>query len=123
MRRRRFEDERGEVWEAWELPPAAIERRIGGDRRVSSAEPPWFERRCPTDRRVRNDPRPLVADGAEHGGLAFEAERRGERRRLDALPPDWGDADDARLRELLRSAHVLPRVVLPGAALVRRPGH
>ena len=113
MHARRFEDDDGEVWNAWEVQPAAAERRSAADRRHAQRDDVWFERRGIADRRVRDMPRPLVSPELADGALAFESERRGERRRIVPAPSNWRIGDEGRLRDLLHGAAAVPRVVIP----------
>src|ERR1043165_9223243 len=90
MVHRSFRDNDGREWDAWEVVPTAVERRIaksGG----------WT-----ADRRHTQETRVLVPDDLQHGWLAFQCGR--ERRRLAAIPDDWSEMTGEQLRELLERA-------------------
>ena len=92
MAHRSFRDEIGREWDAWEVVPTAVERRIA----TSVARPPNVERRRAQETRV------LVPDRLQRGWLAFQSGR--ERRRVAPIPCDWEEMTGAELLELLHQA-------------------
>jgi hypothetical protein len=96
---RQFTDERGSTWEAWEVHPASIERRLRPDRRAV----PRQER----DRRRRHEVRPIIPLGMEDGWLAFHGAM--DRLRLAPIPHGWIHLSEAELGLLIqRAERVLP---------------
>ncbi len=96
---RQFTDERGSTWEAWEVHPASVERRIRLDRRTVP--------RPGVDRRQRHEVRPIIPLGMEDGWLAFHGELA--RLRLAPIPRGWMNLSEAELSALItRAERVLP---------------
>ena len=95
---RTFIDDRGRIWEVWDVAPSVVERREGTDRRRAA--------RPTGDRRVRAGARIPVPTSFRHGWLAFQTV--GERRRLAPPPRGWDTLPDAQLSRLLRRAVALP---------------
>jgi hypothetical protein len=90
MSYRRFEDEDGETWEAWEVHPAAVERRVNRDRRSSARE---------IDRRGSAEVRLVIPRELRGGWLALQS---GDRRlRISPIPDGWMHLDDDALRRLV----------------------
>src|SRR5439155_15731288 len=94
MPHRMFRDDHGEVWDAWDVHPTAIERRLTPS--VPGVLAPGQERRH------RQESRVLVPRDLEQGWLAFESRR--EARRLAPVPDGWSEMSDDELVRLVRSA-------------------
>lgn len=94
MAHRSFQDNRGRVWEVWEVHPENWERRLGGDRRRAPRPTP--------DRRQFPEQRAAVPNELRDGWLAFASPT--ERRRLTPIPPDWVTLSDFDLQRLADSA-------------------
>lgn len=94
MAYREFVDADGVRWEAWDVHPTHVERRLA---RGAEQEAPDTERRV-ADQGARMQVRPEFA----HGWLAFQA--RHERRRMAPAPPGWHELDDEALAELCARA-------------------
>ena len=92
MMHRSFRDEHGRNWDAWEVVPTAVERRIA----KPVNRPPEVERRRVQETRV------LVPEPLQKGWIAFQSGR--ERRRLAPIPRDWDELTSAELVELLHQA-------------------
>src|SRR3954452_21109191 len=84
---RKFEDENGRQWEAWEVQPSVVERRINDERRGESRETP--------DRRQTNTGEFSIPARLHGGWLAFQTDS--ERRRLAPIPADWAKMTDREL--------------------------
>ena|SRR6185369_6814239 len=96
---RQFTDERGSTWEAWEVHPASIERRLRPDRRAVP--------RPGAERRQRHEVRPIIPLGMEDGWLAFHGSLA--RLRLAPIPPGWMHLSEDELGSLIQRAEpVLP---------------
>jgi hypothetical protein len=91
---RRFIDEQGRVWEAWEVRPSAVERRLRVERRV-------FDRDTP-DRRRRREFRLVMPPELQTGWLAFQ--RAAHKVRLAPIPEGWQSLSDQELTVLLGKA-------------------
>lgn len=93
MAYREFVDPDGVSWEAWDVHPTHVERRL-------SREGEWTS---DAERRVEeHGPRMQVRPEYTHGWLAFQS--RHERRRLAPVPADWHELDDAGLAALCARA-------------------
>lgn len=93
MSYRRFEDPDGRAWEAWEVHPAAVERRVNQDRRTSERA---RDRRGPTEIR-------LVIPGELRGGwLALQNDET--RLRISPIPDGWTHLTDEELLLLVERA-------------------
>lgn len=97
MAYRDFVDEHGTAWEAWDVHPTHVERRLERSGARGAAGGPVVERRT-TESGARMQVRPEYTQG----WLAFQS--RHERRRLAPVPPDWAELDDAGLSRLLDRA-------------------
>jgi hypothetical protein len=97
---RTFFDSEGVEWQAWDVLPKAVERRIG-DRRVSREDVDFDERRRAERRQVEGRWTPLTS-GLRDGWLCFDAS--GDRRRLTPIPPDWEECPPRALEGYCRSA-------------------
>src|SRR5262245_48701540 len=95
---RQFTDDRGAIWEAWEVRPSSVERRTNDERRTAP--------RAGMDRRRRHEVRPMVPPSMERGWLAFHGAFRGsiDRLRLVPIPDGWMNLSEAELAALLRRA-------------------
>lgn len=101
MTHRSFRDNRGRVWEVWEVRPDAYERRTGVERRRAP--------RLTADRRQRPERRLVVPNELRQGWLVFASPT--ERRRLAPIPPNWAALSDPELQRLaddaVRLSHAL----------------
>jgi hypothetical protein len=100
MAHREFTDQKGVVWQAWEVIPTRAERRASGERR--------FGARNKRDRRTHEQLRVQMDDGMAEGWLVFES--ADEKRRLHPIPPDWNSSSDDELARLCSSADAAARV-------------
>jgi len=87
MAYRNFVDSKGVEWQAWDVLPKAVERRIN-DRRTHRENLSFPDRRRLQRRQVEGHWTPLTS-GLRDGWLCFDAE--GDRRRLTPIPTDWED--------------------------------
>ena len=94
MAHRTFRDKTGREWDAWEVVPTAVERRLA--KNALTNRPAAAERRKVSETRV------LVPEELQRGWLAFQSGR--ERRRIAPIPEDWADMTAAELLELLNRA-------------------
>src|SRR2546423_14606919 len=93
MAHRTFRDERGREWDAWEVVPTAVERRML--LHASGAQ-------VRTDRRRVHEARVVVPRELQKGWIAFQS--GAERKRLAPIPSGWSDMTDAELMQLLKQA-------------------
>jgi hypothetical protein len=92
MSYRRFDDTEGRAWEAWEVHPSMVERRLNRDRRA--------ERRLDQkDRRVVPEIRLVIPRELRDGWLALQG--RNERLRITPIPDGWMNLSDEELRRLV----------------------
>ena len=90
MSNRRIHDERGTIWDIWDVLPGDV---LAGS----------YDRRSNDRLRERTpESTPTVQPELENGWLCFQS--AGERRRLTPIPADWFDFTDAGLRTLLDTA-------------------
>jgi len=94
MSYRRFMDQEGRSWEAWEVHPAAIERRGEADRRR--------ERRESADRRREREFRLTVPTELRSGWLALQGSNA--KLRLAPIPDGWEHLSDEDLATLVQRA-------------------
>jgi hypothetical protein len=94
MAHRTFRDDSGREWDAWEVVPTAVERRIS--RRMLASSASSKERRQVADARV------VVPPELQKGWLAFQSGT--ERRRLAPIPEGWSELSDTELIALLQRA-------------------
>lgn len=94
MSYRRFSDSDGGSWEAWEVHPAAVERRINTDRRVKPRET--------SDRRRTREFRLAIPRELSEGWLALQG--RSRKIRLSPIPDGWEHLSDDELAALVRHA-------------------
>ena len=97
---RTFFDSEGVEWQAWDVLPKAVERRMG-DRRVHRELLSFNERRTAERRQVHGRWTPLTS-GLRDGWLCFDAS--GDRRRLTPIPTDWEECPPTALEGYCRSA-------------------
>jgi hypothetical protein len=91
MSYRRFDDTEGRAWEAWEVHPSTVERRLNQDRRA--------ERRRTKDRRTAPEIRLVIPRELAEGWLALQG--RNERLRISPIPDGWMNLSDEELRRLV----------------------
>ena len=98
MSYRQFKDGEGRAWEAWEVHPSVVERRMQFERRK--------ELRDSTDRRSQREFRLVMPRELREGWLAVQ---RGEAKlRLAPVPDGWMHLTDAELSELVeRMTHTV----------------
>jgi len=94
MSYRRFSDPEGGSWEAWEVHPSAVERRVNADRR---AQP-----RDESDRRGQHEFRLVIPGELSSGWLAVQGSA--SKIRLAPIPDGWMDLSDSQLVELVAQA-------------------
>jgi hypothetical protein len=94
MSYRRFTDSEGRTWEAWEVHPAAIERRGEADRRR--------ERRESADRRRAREFRLAIPRELRSGWLALQGSE--SKLRLAPIPDGWEHLSDEDLATLVARA-------------------
>ena len=96
MNYRRFTDSTGHTWEAWEVDPWAVERRLATDRRDAP--------RDSLDRRRSDQFRLMIPNELRDGWLAFQG--RASKVRLAPIPEGWMLLSDEQLSSLVaRSAN------------------
>ena len=98
MAHREFQDERGQLWEVWDVVPERRDRRSGLDRRRSARE--TFDRR-----KVKVLSAVITGDLAK-GWLVFSS--KFERRRYAPLPEHWSEGSDLDLRSWCAKAVAIP---------------
>lgn len=98
MAHREFRDERGRLWEVWDVIPERRDRRSGIDRRKHARE--TFDRR-----KLRVLSAVITGDLAK-GWLVFSSVA--ERRRYTPVPERWIDASDSELMRMCEVARPLP---------------
>jgi hypothetical protein len=94
MSYRRFTDSEGRAWEAWEVHPVAVERRMNLERRAQS--------RDTDDRRQRPEFRLVIPRELRSGWLALQD--RSARIRLTPIPDGWVHLSDEELAVLVARA-------------------
>lgn len=100
MAYRTFIDSDGVEWQAWDVLPKAVERRMT-NRRMQHEAVPFPERRRAERRTVDGRWTPLTS-GLRDGWLCFDA--AGARRRLTPIPADWEECPAPALERYCRSA-------------------
>jgi hypothetical protein len=103
-----FFDSQGNEWQAWDVLPKAVERRMA-DRRLSGEVVSFPDRRRADRRQVQGRWTPLTS-GLRDGWLCFDS--ADDRRRLTPIPPDWEYCGHRTLEDYCRSA-VPARVARP----------
>jgi hypothetical protein len=92
MSYRRFDDTEGRAWEAWEVHPSMVERRLNRDRRAE-------RRQEAVERRVAPEIRLIIPLELREGWLALQG--RNERLRISPIPEGWMNLTDEELRRLV----------------------
>ena len=100
MSDRRFTDSEGRAWEAWEVHPLAVERRMNTTRPDG---PPSEERRAAGEFRL------VIPRALRDGWLAFQASSQTVR--LAPIPNGWAHLSDEELSLLVAQANVKPELV------------
>ena len=91
MSYRRFTDPQGGVWEAWEVHPMAVERRVNAERRLNS--------RDEGDRRKQQEFRLVIPRELSRGWLAVQS--AAAKVRLSPIPDGWMHLSDHELVDLV----------------------
>lgn len=91
MSYRKFDDTEGRAWEAWEVHPSTVERRLNRDRRA--------EQRKTEERRVAPEIRLIIPRELSDGWLALQGQN--ERLRITPIPDGWMHLSDEELRRLV----------------------
>ena len=95
MTYRRFTDPHGGLWEAWEVHPLVVERRVNAERRMNA--------RDEGDRRKQQEFRLVIPRELSRGWLA--AQSAAAKVRLSPIPEGWMHLSDHELADLVvRSA-------------------
>ena len=79
------------MWEAWEVHPTAVERRVNADRRAKA--------RLESDRRKGHEFRLQVPSELSSGWLAFQ--KGATKHRVTPIPDGWENLTDLELLELV----------------------
>lgn len=98
MSYRRFTDSEGSAWEAWEVHPSAVERRLEVERRSES--------RDTEERRQQGQFHLAIPAELREGWLAFQG--RHARARLAPIPNGWMLLSDDELATLMGRAERRP---------------
>lgn len=93
MSYRKFDDTEGRAWEAWEVHPSTVERRLNHDRRA---------RRRARERRITPEIRLIIPRELADGWLALQGTN--ERLRISPIPEGWMNLSDEELRRLVARA-------------------
>ena len=98
MSYRRFTDAEGVSWEAWEVHPSAVERRVNADRRSTRRE-------RESERRRDREFRLVIPSELRSGWLALQGSAL--KIRLAPIPDGWMHLSDEELAGLvaLRTKH------------------
>jgi hypothetical protein len=94
MSYRRFTDSEGSPWEAWEVRPTAVERRIRSDRRARTRET--------AERRHAREFRLVIPRELSDGWLALQG--HSNKVRVSPIPDGWQHLSDEELAALVRRA-------------------
>lgn len=100
MSYRRFTDSEGRAWEAWEVHPLAVERRMNTARPEGA---PGEERRAAGEFRL------VIPRALRDGWLAFQASAQTVR--LAPIPTGWTHLSDEELSTLVMQAAAKPELV------------
>lgn len=92
MSYRRFTDGQGRTWEAWEVHPAAVERRVNSERRR-------LARIAAMDRRRLRDLRLVIPRELRNGWLALQGATG--KLRIAPIPDGWMHLSDEQLARLV----------------------
>jgi hypothetical protein len=117
MTHRSFTDLGGREWEAWDVTPQRLDRRVTEDRRAAAESDRrgqldrkhagnrrQRQRRSATDRRTIARHASRLPRTYSDGWLCFEC--TDEKRRLVPVPPGWARLSDDELAGLLENARV-----------------
>ncbi|MFL5501188.1 MAG: hypothetical protein ACJ79Q_08145 [Gemmatimonadaceae bacterium] len=107
MSYRTFVDRDGSYWQVWDSQPTRVERRAADRRRASVLVWRGPERRVSGDRRVTSQRRITLSEGYGSGWLTFES--LSEKRRLIPIPAHWEDLSQGELRGLCDKAKRIAR--------------
>jgi len=88
----------GGSWEAWEVHPTAVERRVNADRR---AHP-----RTEADRRRNREFRLVIPRELSDGWLAVQG--KATKLRLTPIPDGWMNLSDRELADLVARSSISP---------------
>jgi hypothetical protein len=91
MTYRRFVDPQGSLWEAWEVHPMVVERRINAERRANAREE--------VDRRKQQEFRLVIPRELSRGWLAVQS--TAAKVRLSPIPEGWMQLSDSDLADLV----------------------
>ena len=91
MTYRRFTDRHGGLWEAWEVHPVVVERRVNAERRANSRED--------ADRRKQQEFRLVIPGELARGWLAVQSTVA--KVRLSPIPDGWMNLSDHELADLV----------------------
>jgi hypothetical protein len=100
MSYRRFNDSDGRAWEAWEVHPTAVERRMNTERRTSA--------RKNADRRQSHEFRLAIPNELRQGWLAVQGSQA--KIRLAPIPDGWMALSDTELASLVVRAETRPNI-------------
>ena len=96
-----FVDSDGVEWQAWDVLPRGMERRIR-NRRTSRERLSFTDRRNAVERRKVDGRWTPLTSGLRDGWLCFDAS--GMRRRLTPIPADWEECSYSALEDYCRLA-------------------
>ena len=91
MTYRRFTDPQGGLWEAWEVHPLLVERRVNAERRMNA--------RDEGDRRRQEEFRLVIPRELSRGWLAVQSVAA--KVRLCPIPEGWMNLSDQELADLV----------------------
>jgi hypothetical protein len=100
MSYRRFTDSEGRAWEAWEVHPLAVERRMNTTRSDVSPD---------AERRAGGEFRLVIPRALRDGWLTFQASTQTVR--LAPIPSGWAHLSDEELSVLVAQANTKPELV------------
>src|SRR5215217_159686 len=95
MTYRRFSDSQGSAWEAWEVHPLAVERRVNAERRASKREDA-------DRRRAHREFRLVIPRELSRGWLAVQGGP--VKIRITPIPDGWSTLTDEELADLVARA-------------------
>ncbi|HWH52164.1 MAG TPA: hypothetical protein VN651_11535 [Gemmatimonadaceae bacterium] len=100
MSYRRFTDSEGRAWEAWEVHPLAVERRMNTARPDGPLD---------GERRAAGEFRLVIPRALRDGWLTFQASSQTVR--LAPIPTGWTHLSDEELSVLVTQANTKPQLV------------
>ena len=111
MSYRRFSDMNGGSWEAWEVHPTAVERRVNADRRAHPRPVRTMKRmgkasRTEADRRRNREFRLVIPRELSDGWLAVQG--KATKLRLTPIPDGWMNLSDRELADLVARSSISP---------------